>query len=68
MGPHKNLPQVLSELRMRPIVHSEEGRDREEMARHHYLGHLNKIGESIWYIALWQDQWAEQVSMSAAGF
>lgn len=58
--------QVLSALSVRPIERSEEGRYREEMARHHYLGSLNKIGESIWYVAIWQDQWVALLSMSAA--
>ena len=60
------MPQVLSELRVRPVERSEEDRYREEMARHHYLGNLNKIGESIWYVAIWQDQWVALLSMSAA--
>ena len=30
--------QVLSEVRVRPIERCEEGRYRQEMARHHYLG------------------------------
>ena len=60
------MPQVLSELHVRPIERSEESRYRAEMARHHYLGDLNKIGEAIWYIAIWQDQWVAQLSMSAA--
>ncbi|MDP1633194.1 MAG: DUF4338 domain-containing protein [Gallionellaceae bacterium] len=62
----KFMPQVLSELRVRPIERSEEGHYREQMERHHYLGNLNKIGESIWYIAIWRDQWIAQLSMSAA--
>lgn len=60
------LPQVLSELSVRPVERREEERYCEEMARHHYLGNLNKIGESIWYVAIWQDQWVAQLSMSAA--
>lgn len=57
---------VLSELRVRPVERSEEGRYREEMARHHYLGDLAKIGETIWYVATWRDEWVAQLSMSAA--
>jgi hypothetical protein len=36
------------------------------MARHHYLGELPKIGETLWYVATWREQWVAQVSLSAA--
>lgn len=66
MNTPKCIPQVLSELRVRPIERCEEGRYRELMERHHYLGNLNKIGESVWYIAIWRDQWVALLSMSTA--
>ena len=62
----KPIKEVLSELRVRSVARSEESRYREEMARHHYLGDLAKIGETIWYVAIWRDQWVALVSMSAA--
>ena len=62
----KPIKEVLSELRVRSVARSEESRYREEMARHHYLGDFAKIGETIWYVAIWQDQWVALVSMSAA--
>ena len=58
----KPIEEVLSELRVRSVARSEESRYREEMARHHYLGDLAKIGETIWYVAIWQDQWVALVS------
>jgi hypothetical protein len=36
------------------------------MARHHDLGALAKIGETVWYVALWREQWLAQLSLSAA--
>ena len=39
---------------------------QEEMARHHYLGALAKIGETVWYVAIWREQWVAQLSLSAA--
>ena len=45
---------------------NEEGRYQEQMARHHYLGALPKIGETIWYVVTWHDQWVAQLSLSAA--
>jgi len=58
--------QVLSELQVRPVERSEEGRYQEQMARHHYLGGLPKIGETVWYVATWREQWVAQLSLSGA--
>jgi Domain of unknown function (DUF4338)/DDE_Tnp_1-associated len=53
-------------LQVRPVERSEEGRYQEQMARHHYLGDLPKIGETVWYVATWREQWVAQLSLSAA--
>ena len=58
--------EALSELKVRPVERSEEAHYQEQMARHHYLGELPKIGETVWYIATWRDQWVAQLSISAA--
>lgn len=58
--------QELAELRVRPVERSEEARYQEQMARHHYLGELPKIGETLWYVATWREQWVAQLSISAA--
>ena len=62
----KTFSQNLAEIRVRPIEHSEEARYQSLMAEHHYLGALPKIGETLWYVATWQDQWVAQISMSGA--
>ena len=36
------------------------------MALHHYLGCLSKIGETLWYVAIWGEQWVALLSISAA--
>ena len=51
---------------MRPVERSEEARYQEQMAHHHYLGELPKIGETVWYVATWRDEWVAQISISAA--
>ena len=56
----------LWELHVRPVERSEEQHYQAEMARHHYLGALMKIGETIWYVATWREQWIAQLSLSAA--
>ena len=38
-----------------PVERYEEARYQEQMARHHYLGDLPKIGETVWYVATWHD-------------
>ncbi|WP_169070161.1 ISAs1 family transposase [Candidatus Accumulibacter contiguus] len=48
------------------VERSEEERYQEQMARHHYLGALAKIGETVWYVATWREQWVAQLSISAA--
>ena len=55
-----------SELHVRPVERHEEGRYQEQMACHHYLGALPKIGETVWYVATWRDQWVAQLSLSGA--
>lgn len=58
--------EALSGLQVRPAQRSEEARYQEQMARHHYLGELPKIGETVWYVATWRGQWVAQLSLSAA--
>lgn len=36
------------------------------MQEHHYLGSLPKISETLWYVAVWRDQWVALVSFSAS--
>ena len=58
--------KALSEIRVRPVERGEEAHYQEQMARHHYLGALAKIGETAWYVATWREQWVAQLSFSAA--
>jgi hypothetical protein len=69
MGLHttsSEISQLLAEIQVRMVLPSEEGRYQQQMARYHYLGALPKIGECIWYVAMWQDQWVAQITISAA--
>ena len=38
------------------------------MQRHHYLGALPKIGETLWYVATWREEWVALLSFSAAAW
>ena len=58
--------EALLDIQVRPVERSEETRYQDQMAQHHYLGDLPKIGETLWYVATWREQWVAQLSMSAA--
>lgn len=58
----------IREIQLRPVEQSEESRYQELMSEHHYLGRLPKISETIWYLALWQNQWVALLSFSAAAW
>lgn len=59
-------PPQLPEIIVRPVESFEEPRYQAQMAAHHYLGKLPKIGETLWYVATWRDLWLAQISLSAA--
>ena len=58
--------EAISELQVRPVERNEEARYQEQMALHHYLGALPKIGETVWYVATWREQWVALLNISAA--
>ncbi len=66
MARHTEPSETLMQLQVRPVERGEEARYQEQMARHHYLGALPKIGETIWYVATWRDRWVAQLGVSAA--
>ncbi|WP_337954672.1 Druantia anti-phage system protein DruA [Ferrovum myxofaciens] len=66
MEPTNLASKVLSEIQVRPVERGEETRYQEQMVRHHYLGGLPKIGETVWYVATWREEWVAQLSISAA--
>ncbi len=56
----------LLEVFVRPVYLPEEQQFQKLMQEHHYLGALPKISETIWYVALWQEQWVALLGFSAA--
>jgi hypothetical protein len=56
----------LQEIYVRQVRSSEERRYRDLMQEHHYLGALPKIGETLWYVAVWRDEWVSLLSFSAS--
>lgn len=57
---------ILTQLHVRPVLRHEEPRYKAQMATHHYLGDLAKIGETLWYVATWGHEWVAQLSISGA--
>ena len=58
----------LKEVHLRPVQSGEEPRYQALMQRHHYLGAVPKIGETLWYVATWHGQWVALLSFSAAAW
>jgi hypothetical protein len=56
----------LRQIVVRLVYPSEKQTYQALMAQHHYLGSLPKIGETLWYVACWHDQWVALLSFSAS--
>ena len=56
----------LLEVLVRPVHPLEEQRFQKLMGKHHYLGALPKISETLWYVATFGDQWVALLTFSAA--
>lgn len=52
-------------LQIRPVTAFEESAFQALMDKHHYLGALPKIGNTIWYVATAAEQWLALLSFSA---
>jgi len=56
----------LNKLLVNPILKQDEVEYLKLMETHHYLGSIRKIGETIWYLATYNDQPVALISFSAA--
>ena len=56
----------LGEILVRPVRPFEEQCYQHLMQKHHYLGSLPKISETLWYVATWYNQWVALLSFSAS--
>ncbi len=56
----------LSQITVHPVQATDEKRFVELMQLHLYLGALPKIGNTIWYVATWDNEWVALISFSAA--
>jgi len=56
----------LHRIMVRPVYHSEESAFQKKMQAYHYLGALPKIGNTIWYVATYEEKWQALLGFSAA--
>lgn len=54
----------LKEILVRHVQPFEEAYYQDQMQKHHYLGCLPKIGETLWYVATLHDKWIALLSFS----
>jgi hypothetical protein len=57
---------MLREIEVRLVRREEQPRFQQLMQTHHYLGELPKIGETLWYVASYHEEWVALLSFSAA--
>ena len=57
---------MLREIEARLVRREEQPRFQQLMQAHHYLGALPKIGETLWYVASYREEWVALLSFSAA--
>ncbi len=53
-------------ITLHPVSRGEEPMFKGLMQKHHYLGWLPKIGNTIWYVAIYQGKWHALLIFSAA--
>ena len=58
----------LREITLRLVAPDEAARFKTLLEAHHYLGPAAKIGHTLWYVALWRDQWLALLVLSAAAW
>lgn len=57
---------MLRDIEVRLALRDEESRFRELLQQHHYLGAARKIGETLWYVATYRNEWVALLTFSAA--
>ncbi|MGA2476936.1 MAG: ISAs1 family transposase [Terriglobia bacterium] len=56
----------VASLTVRPVRCEERARWRQLMNAHHYLGFRPIVGQSLWYVATWAEQWVALLGWGAA--
>jgi hypothetical protein len=53
-------------IKVRPVFKEEEKKYCELMQKHHYLGFVPKIGETMWYVATINKEWVSLLGFSVS--
>lgn len=56
----------LKRIKVRPVFNEEEKKYRELMQKHHYLGFVPKIEETMWYVAIINQEWVSFLGFSVS--
>ncbi len=56
----------LKKMIVRPVLKTEEARFLDLMRRHHYLGFVSKMGQTLWYVGCMEGQWTSLLRFSVA--
>ncbi|WP_090331195.1 Druantia anti-phage system protein DruA [Nitrosomonas sp. Nm51] len=56
----------LKEIVVRPVTQQEQADYHKLMQRHHYLGSVRPVGETLHYVATWRTQWIALLGFSSA--
>ena len=56
----------MEKIFVRPVEKDEEDKYQQLLREHHYLGAIPKIGETLWYIGVYNKKWVGLISFSAA--
>ena len=54
------------ERHVHPVERHADARAQEPIARHHSRGTLPTMGEPVWSVAVWRDQWGAPRRLSGA--
>jgi hypothetical protein len=57
---------AIKNIIVRPVLKKEERKYKELMHKHHYLGFVPKIGETMWYVATIDNRWVSLLGFSAS--
>ena len=55
----------LREVVVEPVALDDEQRYQCLMQAHHYLGALPKIGQTVWYVGRWHEEWVALIGFSS---
>ncbi|WPL18469.1 hypothetical protein Thiowin_03542 [Thiorhodovibrio winogradskyi] len=58
----------MHDITLRAVAPDEEARFKALLEAYHYLGAAAKIGHTLWYVAIWRDQWLALLVLSAAAW